>query len=183
MLQLGVYLVAAAPQCQLVVAVIAVVGVEPGHLAQCRVALNLHKVLKGIHNAVHILAHRRGGHGLRVYLKHRLISVSQLPHHHNAYQHGASLLVVHLDGVGVKVAGTQRQALCVDEGVDPIEPHALECTLIFAEEHHDAGLVGLQFDVAQLQKQGHKDEQYTGRNGQRAKAFGTLPDEQGSHDN
>ncbi len=137
--------VATTAQRHLVAALVVIVRIEAGHLAQGSVALNLHEVLERAHDAVYIGAHgsRVASHGLRVDLKHGFVGVFQAPHQHMANHHRVALLVVDLDGLGVDVARAKGEALCVDEWVHPIEAHALERALVLAEEHHDTCLVGL----------------------------------------
>ena len=175
LLQLFVDFLATRTESQFAgLALIVVVGILPGHLAQGRIALYPHEILEGIHTPGNRVAHADGhflavggrsrgrSHGLRVYLEHRFIRVLQLPYQYQADEDRVAYFVVHLDRLNVEVAGAQRKFLLVKERIDPIETRLPKRALIVAEEHHGACLVRLQLHIA-CQQDKPRQRQYAAR--------------------
>ena len=110
------------------------------------IALDTHETLEGGHHRLDIGAHLCivGCHRLRVYFEESFVGVFQSPHQHEANHHRVALLVVHLDGFCIQVAGTQREFLGAGERVNPVVARAGEGAYIFAEEHDHTRLSRLQ---------------------------------------
>ena len=136
----------------------------PGHLAQRSIALHADKLLQGIHDALHVCSHgslHLLRHRLRIDLEECLVGVLQLPYEHQSNHDGVAHLVVHLDGLGIKVAGSHREGLGSVERVDPVVTGLRERARVLAEPRDDTCLVGLQHDEPAPKDDGQDASQHT----------------------
>ena len=132
-----------------------IVGIMSGHLTQGGIALHLYKRLEGQHH-IRLAVHHcpfGGGHRLGVNLEHGTVGVLQTPYQHQTYHHRISHLVVHLDGSGVEVAGTERKGMDSGEGINPEKAVARHRTAVFSEEQDHIRLVGVELHKAEPQEQ------------------------------
>ena len=150
-LELFIYLSASAAQCQLLVAgaVLFVVGIAAGDLAQGGVALDCYKALGRLAVAC-------------VEVKTNTVGVFHAPYEHHADKNGVADLVVDLYGGDVEVVDAQRNLARCQEGIEPVESGARHRAAVFAEEKQYNRLIRFEHNEAAQADERHNTENYSG---------------------